>query len=331
MISKSTFARWTGLVLAVATSALGSELPRFHTGMCDASAAVSVGPGQFLVANDEDNVLRAYRAEQTGPPIFQADLTEFLKVDSEHPESDVEGAARLNRLVYWITSHGRNKDGKFRSSRHRFFATQVLPGQDSSRIRLMPEGQPYLHLLHDLLGDPRLEPFGLSAASRRAPKSPDALNIEGLSATPEHQLLIGFRNPIPQGKALLVPMLNPQAVIQGNPARFGEPILLHLDGLGIRDITWHDNQYYIVGGAYDGRGGSRLYRWPGRGRPAEPCLPFNFQDFNPEAIVTYATIPSRLLLLSDDGTVLIEGEECKSAKNPAARRFRSHWFSVMTD
>jgi len=306
-------------------------MPRFHMGMCDASAAVSVGPGQFIVANDEDNVLRAYRADQTGGPIFQADLSEFLRVDPKHPESDLEGAARLGPLVYWITSHGRNKDGKARESRYRFFATQIAQPDNPNRIRLMPEGKPYLHLLRDLLNDTRLQSFQLSAASSRAPKSPGALNIEGLSATPDHRLLIGFRNPIPQGKALLVPLLNPDKVIKGNPARFGEPIQLDLDGLGIRDITWHDKQYYIVGGAYDGRGGSRLYRWSGSGGSPEACYPVNFQDFNPEAIVTYAGMPSRLLLLSDDGTVMIEGEECKNAKNPAARRFRSLWISLRTE
>jgi hypothetical protein len=34
---------------------------------------------------------------------------------------------------------------------------------------------------------------------------PGGLNIEGLAATPDGQLLIGFRNPLSEGKALLLP------------------------------------------------------------------------------------------------------------------------------
>ena len=39
------------------------------------------------------------------------------------PESDLEGAANLADRIYWITSHGRNREGEARESRHRFFAT----------------------------------------------------------------------------------------------------------------------------------------------------------------------------------------------------------------
>ena len=37
-----------------------------HFGMCDASAAVPVGDTMFIVANDEDNLLRVYHADISG-------------------------------------------------------------------------------------------------------------------------------------------------------------------------------------------------------------------------------------------------------------------------
>jgi hypothetical protein len=49
----------------------------------------------------------------------------------------------------------------------------------------------------------------------------DGLNIEGLAATPEKKLLIGFRNPIRSQRALLASLENPREVMQGKAARYG--------------------------------------------------------------------------------------------------------------
>src|SRR5262245_37303240 len=83
-----------------------------YSEMCDASAAVPVGPTLFVVANDEDNQLRVYRRDRPSGPIFSSDLTAFLKPDPKHPEADIEGATRLGDLIYWITSHGTNEEHK---------------------------------------------------------------------------------------------------------------------------------------------------------------------------------------------------------------------------
>jgi len=59
--------------LASATGCLGfavvcaAEYPadvQLRIGMCDASAAVALGNDRFIVADDEDNVLRVYRRGQ---------------------------------------------------------------------------------------------------------------------------------------------------------------------------------------------------------------------------------------------------------------------------
>ena len=300
--------------------------PTVYSGMCNASAAVALSERLFVVANDEDNVLRVYDNNKPGPPVESLDVSAFLQVDRKSPETDLEAAARIGNRIYWITSHGRNQEGKRRLSRERFFATDIK--SDSGRIRLVPAGKPYKNLLRDLVNEPKLKPFRLAEASRLAPKLPRAFNIEGLCSTPEGQLLIGFRNPIPQARALLVPLQNPNEVVAGKVASFGSPILLDLGGRGIREIAQYEGKYLIVAGDFDGGGRSQLYEWDGRSPHANHLKGFHAHlgKFNPEAIVFY---PERgwkeIQVLSDDGAQLIEGKRCKDLKDPAQKSFRCLW------
>src|SRR5205823_3592182 len=144
-------------------------------------------------------------------------------------ESDLEGAAKIGNRAFWISSHGRNKDGKFRPNRDRFFATDIK--LVNGEVTLAPVGRPYKTWLDDLIGDPRFAAFHFAGAATHAPKASGGLNIEGLSATSEGHLLIGFRNPIPKGKALLIPLVNPNDVIAGKRPVFGSAIQLDLGGL----------------------------------------------------------------------------------------------------
>jgi hypothetical protein len=185
-------------------------------------------------------------------------------------------------------------------------------------------GKPYRSLLAELVREPRFKSLELAEASLLAPKTPGALNIEGLCATPDGKLLIGFRNPVPQSQALLIPLENPEQVITGQRAKFGEPILLPLDGLGVRDIAFWKNQYLIVGGSVDGRGHSALYRWDGKSAAPKKVDWFKLENFNPEALIVY---PGRdaFQVLSDDGTRRIGTETCKNLHDAKQRRFRSVW------
>src|SRR5438046_3034925 len=165
-----------------------SEPMKYH-GMCDASAAVAIDSSRFAVASDEDSKIRIYSATGEKLPLQIIDLTPFLELDPRHPETDIEGAARMGERIYWIGSHGRNRDGKLRLDRHRFFATEIK--NSGANVVLKLAGRPYKTLLQDLNKDPRFKLFNLPVAAQRAPKAAGALNIEGLSATPENHLLIG--------------------------------------------------------------------------------------------------------------------------------------------
>jgi len=292
-------------------------------GMCDASAAVALDNELFAVANDEDNSIRVYRANSPSLPIRSFNLSRFLDVEPNRPETDLEGATWLGDRIFWITSHGRNHVGKFRQNRHYLFATKW----DPTTMSLVPVGKPYQDLLTDLLRDPLLKIFKLRAASRLAPKTRGALNIEALCATPNHHLLIGFRNPIPEGQALIVPLLNPDEILTGRSARFGNPIVLDLGGLGIRDLGYWQKRYIIVAGPYDTHTNARLFEWEGgRARP-QPIAHAELRDLNAEAVIVYPDGRLPFQILSDDGTRLFGGTCCKQLADPTKRCFRSVWVT----
>lgn len=284
-----------------------------HAGMANASAVAWISPDRFCAASDEDNVLRIYRVDVDGSEVDHLDLSDFLSLRGKSLEADIEGGARVGNLVYWIGSHARNKDGKARPNRQRLFATQIVT--NGASVRLVPSGRPCESLLDALVRNPALEGYGLKAAAARAPEV-GGLNIEGMAAGPNGELWLGFRSPNPQGKALVVPLLNPAEVIRSEHPRFGQAQLLDLEGLGIRDMTWTGAEWYLIGGRAGGGGNARLYRWTGGDAPAERVEKAGFKRFNPEALVSVgAGAALRLMVLSDDG----------NATAGKAKRFRSFW------
>ena len=300
------------------------------TGMCDASGAVALSDRRFVVADDEDNVLRVYDVEQGGAPLGGTDVSHGLNLPLKKkkkpgsvpvaPEADIEAATRVGDRAYFMTSHGRNSSGKLKPERLRFFATTAPEDGDIDVI-----GEPYDGLLADLLAEPRLAGFELAKAAELAPKAPGGLKLEGMNERKEGGVWLGFRNPIPEGRALLVPLLNPEELITGKKARFGDPVKLDLGGLGVRSLSSHRDQYLIVAGPFDQGATSRLFTWDGGAR-VELLDRVSLASFNPEGFFTPEG-RARIMLLSDDGSVSIDGTECKRVKDPAAKRFRGLWVS----
>ncbi len=312
-----TIAGLACLLAAGLPAQAGAQETATYSGPCDASAAVALDAEHFVVGNDERNTLYVYRR---GQPLAVASLrlSKFLGTRAD-AESDIEGAAAIGTRIYWITSHGRDSRGKAQPSRHRFFATEVLPGLPPA---LAPVGEPYVRLLRDMEASDALKPYKLGDAARLAAEAEGGLNIEGLAATPEGELLIGLRNPLSHQRALVIPLENPAEVINGGRARFGTPIELDLGRRGIRSIELVGASYLIVAGPPADSGSFALYRWSGKpGDAAMPLAGVDLKDLRPEAL--FAIPQTNLVqLLSDDGGVMAGGVECK--KLPAARQtFRS--------
>jgi hypothetical protein len=294
--------------------------------MCDASAAVAIDETHFAAASDEDSVIRIYNSDKPGDPVKIFDFGSSLALSGRNRETDLEGAARIGDLVYWISSHGRNKDGEERANRQRLFATRIKSTGEAPELVL--EGRAYTQLLADLSKAPFAERFKLAEAMKLAPKARGGLNIEGIAATADGTLLIAFRNPIPNKKALLVPLLNPLAVIRGEArAQFGVPSVIDLHGSGIRDIAFFKNEFVIVAGKYDNHHGSKLYRWAG-GSSVPALIEAKVSYLNPEALVCFAAEgETEFQVLSDDGGKKVQDVECK-AMPPASRSFRSVSISL---
>jgi hypothetical protein len=345
----------------------GREGPSVYSGMCDASAGIALDNATFVAADDERNVFCVYSAKAPGSPraVVEWDANLGVGTQDEHPEADVEGATVLEKTIYWITSHGRNKEGKWRANRHRFFAMTIR--QDGDRVVAEPVGKPYVRLALDLAADPRLKALGLPETlapekkkeEKLAPKD-EGLNIEGLCAAVDGKtLLIGFRNPRPNGAALIVPLLNPDAVIRDSAApKFGEPIRLPLlkeangkpVSLGIRSMEYsaRHQAYLIVAGAHDEQKVFAFYRWSGKPADKPEVLPkataaiAAVSGFGPEALILYPG-HEKVQLLSDDGSLLVrvaspkdcaKGSfhdglcEAKDLLDPAKKTFRSLWVEV---
>jgi hypothetical protein len=144
-------------------------------------------------------------------------------------------------------------------------------------------------------------------------------------------VLIGFRNPIPNGKAPLVPLENPQAVVAGNEKpTLGRPILIELGGAGIRSIEYSDanKTYFIIAGPYDDTGGFHLYQWSGNPSEEPALMEADFQGLHPEAVVVYPNDTKRIQILSDDGSEQISGKDCKDLEKPQDKSFRSIWINL---
>jgi hypothetical protein len=296
---------------------------RVFNGMSDASGAAALDAENFIVANDEDNDLRIYHVDKPDAPQI-VKLSEVFKdkiFDGKELEIDIEGAAQLDDKIFWIGSHSASKKGKFREARHRLFAVNVNC-QTGGEFSVSPAGQIYTTLIADLENDLRFADFRLDAAKTIKPKDIGGLSIEGLSATPDGALLIAFRNPLAGGhevdgflvggRALIVKLLNPLEVIEGQKAKFDAPIELDLGGFGIRNIEYYEaeNKYLIVGGPYHEnddtpehpRETNRLYLWSGDpNNDPEIVENVNLEGFNIEAAFFFPQSENGIMLLSDDG------------------------------
>lgn len=301
------------------------------SGSCDASAAVVLNDKLFAVADDEDNVIRVYDAYRGGPPIVQYDLSyhallQSIPGSSGRPdalpldEMDIEAATELDGSFYWISSHGRDRKGRQAPDRLRFFAAQI----DLKKKKLLLTAPVMTNFLAKLLEQPALKPFNLEQAAQKPPKAFGGFNLEGMTAMSAGRLLFGFRNPIPADRALLLILNNPRELLTGAEPKFAPPILLDLEGRGVRGLSFWQGQFLIAAGHFDGKIDPGLYTWQGPDSlpvPVDLALP---EGFNIEAFYTPDN-RQEFMLLSDDGSLPVDGTSCKRLKQADKKYFRGVW------
>ncbi|MEU3415121.1 hypothetical protein [Streptomyces sp. NPDC006658] len=316
---------------------------RYLTGAADASAAVDVGGGYVVVADDEDNTLRLYDGTASGAPVRTWDLGGALDADKE---VDIEGAARVGNTVYWTGSLGNNKDGEYKPDRNTVFTTTVSGSGAATRLTFGTAG----HRLRDDLvawDEANGDRYGFAAATAdgREPKRADGFNVEGLEFAPGSATTayVGFRAPLvpPRagGKALLVPVTNMDQVARGGKAVFGTPVELDLGGLSVRDLRRDEaGRYLILAGSWAAEDNSApyaLYSWDGSaGHQPVKVLDLPTADAGGwESVVSVpdpATAGARVQLITDDGAADLygDGTEAKDLAHPEWQKSRTTWFTV---
>lgn len=310
----------TMFCLALSACAASAQTSEVYDGLCDASAAVALDARHFAVAGDEDNTLRIY---ERGQPQARATLAlqDFLR--SGKDEADLEAATRIGNRIYWMGSLSRDGKGRPAPQRDRLFATDI--DASGSPPTLRPVGTGPVRLLDALVASQAGRAWQLAEAAGKAPEADGGLNVEGLTHTADGALLIGFRNPLRAGKALVVPLRNPAQAIAGQPPVFGDALALDLAGRGVRAMTRVADGYLVVGGPTADDGSFALFHWRGGNdapqRLAQPAL----GTLRPEALFGWPGT-AQFQLLSDDGGIERHGKACK--KLPAAQQgFRSLSFT----
>ena len=311
----------TCLALALCAGAAFAQTPARYEGLCDASAAIALDARHFVVASDEVNTLVIFDRDRP-QAVGRVALDDFLRTGDS--EADLEAATLVGDRIYWIGSLSRDSKGRPAPQRDQLFATDI--DRSTTPPTLRPVGAGPAHIRAALLASSAGRAWQLEAAAGKAPESTGGLNIEGLAHTADGALLIGFRNPLREGKALVVPLRNPAQVIEkGQAPQFGDAIALDLGGRGVRAMTSVADGFLVVGGPVADEGTFALFHWRGGvddtprmlGQPALGTL-------RPEALFDWPGT-ARLQLLSDDGGVEEGGKRCK--KLPEKKQsFRSLAF-----
>ena len=284
---------------------IDDTVPGFRplTGIYEPSAIQQLPDGRFLVVEDEkDHPLSLVTIGADGS-VETSELTagvlqmfsSFWKLD------DLEGlAADRAGLVYAITSHSRDDDGDEKQSREKLVRFRV----DGDRV-VNPK------VVHDLKRAlTTRHPVLAAAAQVRDVKGGAGLNIEGLEISPDQQrLLIGFRSPLRDGRALIASVENFAAVFElDEEPRIG-PVLDELDlgGHGIRGLSYVPAlaAYLVIGGPTSREPASfDLWRWSGEpGALARRVIVPGLRGFEKAEGLSPAFVGGmeRIVVVSDDG------------------------------
>lgn len=233
-------------------------------GIYEPSAVQQLPDGRLLIAEDEKShpfslLTLDPVGGATSTPLDLGDAGDVLgKLD------DLEGlAADPAGNIYAITSHSRDGDGEEKRSREKLVRLRI-EGDRVAEAKVFRGLKAALTAAHPLLA---------AAAAVRDVKVDGGLNVEALEITPDGRLLIGFRSPLRDSRALLAMLNNPAQVVDADAAPAIDPTLeaLDLGGDGLRGMSWVaalDGYLLISGPIARENVQFKLWFWAGRGHPA---------------------------------------------------------------
>ncbi len=333
----------------------------FHTGYSDGSAALALDNDYMVIGDDEKNILNVYSRDQSGLPAKSFDfsgIADLALTDMSGGvprEIDVEAVAKSPSATtpnrsYWLGSLSNKSSGapfNDRPNRNRLFAVDITNTGAATAFSYIGS---YKGLRSALINWGNTYSLGLSAsaADGKDPKVIDGFNIEGMAFAPDAATMyIGFRAPLEpttsRVNALLAPIQNFEtwfgAGTTATPT-IGAPVLLNLNGRGIRDIArLSASLYVILAGDYDDAGAiaTAVYRWNGNIADAPVAASgFNVAALNPEGVLPIYNngimSGTRLQMISDNGAVAFygDGTNAKDLGTSAFKKFRSDFITSAT-
>lgn len=279
------------------------------------SAVFQLYDGRVLVVEDEEHrAMNILTIAPDGSLIENKAANLRLTEGFERKLEDLEGlTADHEGFVYATSSHSSLKNGERDPNREQLVRFRVK-GDDVGDIASITT-------LRDDLTNSKALSAAIKAKTGEQPNF-DELNIEGLTYYHKSdELMLALRAPMAGKSAIIVPIINPNAVFDdGAKPIFGAAIFLDLDGGGIRSLHFSSvlNKYVIANEIPDEKGKdySKIWTWSGNtnDKPVPIDLPELSDLKNIEGIDSVKVNGQAKLLFTAD-----EGNEKK--QKPAKYRF----------
>lgn len=277
------------------------------TGIHEPSAIQQLADGRFLVLEDEKQ--RPFSLVSIAPdggvdstPLRPGWLEAWLDSSDDFWKlDDLEGIALDNAgNIHAVTSHSRDGDGDEKKSRDKLVRFRIEAGRVVAP-KVVNGLKPALLAAHPVLE---------AAAAKREVKREGGLNIEALEFGPDGQtLLIGFRSPLLDGRALIASLENTAEMFDaGAPPRIAASLItLDLEGDGLRSLSRIPSLggYLLSSGPVaGGTAHFRLWFWSGMsGEPAHRVDVAGVPGFERAEGICPAIIDRqpKIIIVSDDG------------------------------
>lgn len=254
---------FAGFDLSAISNLFGGERqPQPFAGMYEPSSVLQLDDGRLLIIEDESRrALSLLSVGADGKLIEDEDADQILVQSVGRKLNDMEALARDDDgNLYGITSHSVNRQGERNPNREVLMQFRIAGNRIDRPV------------LHDKLVDQMLASAPLqSLIERKGGEKADfrKTNIEGMVWDPKHKrLLLGFREPLVNGKAMVLALGNPQAMFaDGAAPEFVDAFFLDLKGGGIRGMDYDpEGQRHLIVNEFRDAGGknrSHLWSWDG--------------------------------------------------------------------
>ena len=272
------------------------------TGLYEPSSIQQLADGRFLVVEDEKSRPFSLVTISAAGDVSSTPLLPPAGDDAAWKLDDLEALA-LDRAgyVYALTSHSRDAEGDEKKTRDKLVRFRIEGGRMVEPM-LVRGLKPALVAAHPVLA---------AAAGIEDVKTRGGFNIEALEISADgRQLLVGFRSPLLEQRAIVACVENPAAVFERcEPPRIARALMtLDLGGDGIRSLSYLpalDGYLVISGPVASQQVHFQLWFWSGHpGAQACRVSVAGLPGFEHAEGVSPAVIDGRqrVIIVSDDGS-----------------------------